>query len=116
MRLERVKVLWWRGSSLKKDLTCSPFIIEFEYGAGNEGYWNYDKMVVQLENCADIMKCIYPQYDYLFIFDNSCWYDEQQPNGLNAESMPKLYGGKQSYFHDSKIQKEQGYLGIFQRT
>ena len=30
------------SGSLKGDLNCSPFIIEFEYGAGNEGYWNYE--------------------------------------------------------------------------
>lgn len=33
------------GESLKKDRTCSPFIIELEYGAGSEGYWNYERMV-----------------------------------------------------------------------
>jgi hypothetical protein len=104
------------GSSLKKDFTCSPFVLEFEYGAGNEGYWNYERMVVQLENCADIMNVMYPQYGYLFLFDHSCGHDKQQPNGLNAENMSKLYGGKQCYLHDTKIQQEQGYLGKFQRT
>jgi hypothetical protein len=104
------------GSILKKDLTCSPFIIEFEYGAGNEGYWNFERMVLQLENCVDVVRCLYPQYDYLFLFDHSCRYDKQQPNGLNAENMSKLYGGKQSYLHDLTIQQEQGYLGNYSRT
>ena len=26
-------------SAIKKDLTSSPFIVEFKYGASNEGYW-----------------------------------------------------------------------------
>ena len=30
----------------KKDLTSSPFIIEFEHGAHNKGYWRYDHMVM----------------------------------------------------------------------
>jgi hypothetical protein len=30
--------------------------------------------------------------------------------------MSKLYGGKQSYLHDSTIQQEQGYLGNYPRT
>jgi hypothetical protein len=65
-------------------------------------------MVGQLENCADIMKTIYPQYDYLFLFDHSCGHDKQQPSGLNAENMSKLYGGKQCYLHDTKITLKPG--------
>ncbi len=30
--------------------------------------------------------------------------------------MSKLYGGKQSYLHDTTIQQEQGYLGNYSRT
>ena len=93
------------GGSLKRDLNGSPFIIEFEYGAGNEGYWNYEQMVLQLENCVDVVKALYPQYDYLFLFDHSCGHDKQQPDGLNSENMSKLYGGKQSYLQTQK-QKE----------
>ena len=73
-------------------------------------------MVLQLENCVDVVKALYPQYDYLFLFDHSCGHDKQQPDGLNSENMSKLYGGKQSYLHDSKIEREHGYLGNFPRT
>jgi hypothetical protein len=59
---------------------------------------------------------LYPQYDYLFLFDHSCGHNKQQPNGLNAENMSKLYRGKQSYLHDTTIQQEQGYLGNYSHT
>jgi hypothetical protein len=77
----------YRGNALKTDLLCSPFVFEFDYGASNGGYWNYDRMVIQLEDCIDVLKCLYPQYDILFLFDHSCGHDKQQPNGLNAENM-----------------------------
>jgi hypothetical protein len=50
-------------------LRClSPFVLEFEYGALAEGYWTYDSMVLQLDDCADVVKTLYPhQYDLLFL-------------------------------------------------
>jgi hypothetical protein len=35
-----------RGTDIKKQITSSPFIVEFEYGANLEGYWSYDHMVL----------------------------------------------------------------------
>ncbi len=52
-------------------------MFEFDYGASNEGDWNYDRMVLQLESCVNVLNCLYPQYDFLFLFDNSCGHDKQ---------------------------------------
>jgi len=62
-------------------------------------------MVLQLENCVVIVTCLSPNYDFLFFFDHSYGHDKQQPDGLNAENMSKLFGGKQSHLHDSTIEK-----------
>jgi hypothetical protein len=40
------------GTELKQPLTTSPFYLEFGYEASFEGYWTYDAMVLQLEDCA----------------------------------------------------------------
>jgi hypothetical protein len=37
-----------------------------EYGVSKEGYWTYDRMSLQLEDCIDVLKVIYPQYSYVF--------------------------------------------------
>jgi len=60
-----------RGTSNKKDLPSGPFIIKFEYGAANKGYWSYDHMVSQLDNCVDCSKCLHPEFKYLFLFAHS---------------------------------------------
>ena len=91
-------------------------MFEFDYGASKEGYWNYDRMVLQLKDCFDVLKCLYPQYDFLFLFDHSCGHDKQQPNGLNAENMLKNYGGQQSILRSKVIKEENGYLGPHLRT
>jgi hypothetical protein len=50
-----------QGSEYKQPLTQSPSILEFKYGASTEGHWTYDGMVLELEECADIVKTLYPQ-------------------------------------------------------
>jgi hypothetical protein len=39
----------------EKPLERSPFVCTFEYGADSEGYWNYNHMVIQLEDCVDVL-------------------------------------------------------------
>ena len=42
-----------RGSVDNPKLTKSPFIVTFQYGASAEGYWVYERMILQLEDCID---------------------------------------------------------------
>jgi len=50
-----------KGEKQKTALTSSPFVLEFEYGANAEGYWVYEHMVLQLEDCVDCLKVLYPE-------------------------------------------------------
>ncbi len=87
-----------KGTALKKDLKDSPFVVEFEYGANNEGYWSYKHMVLQLKDCVDCLQVLAPQFDYLFLFDHSCGHDKQREDGLNVENMKKSFrGNKHTY-------------------
>jgi len=101
------------GTAYKKDLLKSPFIKEFEYGASNEGYWCYDHMVLHFEDVVDCLITLYPQYDYLFLFDHSCGHDKQREDGLNVQKMSKLYGGKQPIMRNTVLTKEEGFLGPY---
>jgi hypothetical protein len=76
-----------KGTALKKDLKHSPFVVEFEYGANNEGYWSYEHMVLQLEDCVDCLQVLAPQFDYLFLFDHSCGHDKQREDGLKHDKI-----------------------------
>jgi hypothetical protein len=105
-----------RGSTSKGALTRSPFVVEFNYGTQEQGYWNYEHMVLQLEDCVDCLKVLLPEYDYLFLFDHSCGHNRQRENGLNVERMLKSYGGKQAILRDTLIKQEKGYLGTHLRT
>jgi len=56
-------------------------------------------MVLQLEDCVKVLKVMYPQYNFLFLFDHSCGHDRQRDDGLNIENMPKknMEGNRQFY-------------------
>ena len=45
--------------------------MSFELGASNEGYWTYDHMSTQFEDCVDCIKDNYPQFDLGFLFEHS---------------------------------------------
>jgi hypothetical protein len=100
------------GSEEKKPLTGHPFVEYFEYGVKNEGYWTYDHFVVQMEDCMDIMKCLYAEeFDVMFLVDHSCGHDRQREDGLNVNRMNVEYGGTQACMRDTEIKTAFGYLG-----
>jgi hypothetical protein len=93
-----------RGTATKQPSEPSPFIVEFKYGANAEGYWTYDHMVLQFEDCVDVLMVLYPENEYMFHFDHSCDHDRKRPDGLCVNSMRKRFGGKQSVMRESKIE------------
>jgi hypothetical protein len=102
-----------RGMDVKQPLKESPFVREFEYGANNEGYWSYEHMVLQMEDCLDAMRVLNPEVDVLLLLDHSCGHNWQRENGLNVENMSKSYRGKQRVIRPTLIREEMGYLRSF---
>jgi len=54
-------------------------------------------MVLQLEDCVDALKTMYPKFDFLFLFDHSCGHDKQRPDGLGPYHRT-LNAGDTQYF------------------
>jgi hypothetical protein len=100
------------GHASKKDLMHSPFLVYFELGVNNEGYWTYNHMAIQFEDCVHCLKVIYPQFNFAFLFDHSQEHAKRLANGLDAYSMKKGYGGVQPRMHESIIKADDGYLGM----
>ena len=103
------------GDARKRPLKTHPFSIEFEHGKNEEGYWTYERMILQLEDCVDVLTTLHPSYDFKFLFDHSCGHDKQRPDALNVHSMNKEFAGKQTPMHNSHIKQHDGYLGPFPR-
>jgi hypothetical protein len=104
-----------RGNAAKAPLTVSPFVREFEYGVNAQGYWSYEHMVMQLEDCIDCLKVVHPEINFVFLLDHSCGHDRRREDGLNVAKMSKSFGGKQRSQRDMTIKQEEGYLGPYLR-
>ena len=72
----------------------------------NKGYWRYKDMVLQMEDCKDILSYMYPEYDLIFLFDHSNGHDRLQPNGLSVNRISIRHGGKQPVMRNSHITTE----------
>ena len=91
------------GTAHKPALTSTPFIRQLEYGQNKDGYWTYDHMVIQLEDCVDVLKTQFPEFDIVFLVDHSNDHDRLQPDGLNLNKIGVKYGGKQPIMRDTKL-------------
>jgi hypothetical protein len=99
----------------KPDLAESPFIRYLHVGIHNDGYWNSNHMAIQLEDVADCLKVLYPEYDYVILFDHSSGHDRKRDGALDATTMNYGFGGAQQETRDSKIEAVDGYVGPLQR-
>ena len=70
-----------------------PFNKSFEYGASAERYWTYGCMVLQVENCTDVIIALHPKFYILFLFGHSCGHDRGREGGLNINRMGSGYCG-----------------------
>ena len=96
------------GNASKPDLTKSPFVEELEYGASKEGYWTYEKMVLQLEDIMDVLHYFFEdKYQFVFLFDHSNGHDRLQPNGLSCTKIRKNWGGKQPIMRDTALTRHE---------
>ena len=65
------------GHNHKEPITMGSnnFYQNFEYGAIAEGYCTYDRMVLQLQDCVDILKDIHTGVYLIFLFDSAYGHD-----------------------------------------
>ena len=100
---DKAAAIMLHGTSKKSILTCSPFVRELSYGAGHDGYWSYEHMVLQLEDCIDVLHHTHPQFDYLFLLDHSNGHDRLQEDGLSISKINIKFGGKQPRMRSSTL-------------
>ena len=77
-----------------------------------EGYWNYNHIVLQVEDAYDILSIKFPGYDFCLLLDQSSGHGRIQEGSLNVNLMNKNFGGKQHKLRDTKIKE----LGPYQHT
>jgi hypothetical protein len=99
------------GTINKAPFTESPFVKYLYIGVNNEGYWNSFHMSLQFEDVVDCLRVLYPNFDFVFMFDHSQGHARKREQALSAQQMSKSYGGAQPRMRDTTILAEEGFLG-----
>ena len=93
-------------------------MIEFEHGENNEGYWSYEHMVIQMEDCRDVLEIIMRdlgmRYKTDLLTDHSANHNKHRPDRLNAKSMSVGFGGVQPKMRPSEL--KEGCVGEYPNT
>ena len=93
-------------------LTESPFVKYLFIGANNDGYWNSFHISLQFEDCVDcLVLVLYPEFDFIFLFDHSQGHARKREGALNAMHMSRSFGGAQLTMRDTVIMSDNGFLG-----
>jgi len=87
----------------KQDLKETPFIRYLKHGANREGWWDYFKQIIQMEDVVDMMKYLFPECDIVLEVDNSSGHGKHKSDGLNAATMGYYVGGEQPKMHSTTI-------------
>jgi hypothetical protein len=71
-------------------LTVSPFVKYLYIGANNEGYWNSNHMSLQFKDVVDCLQVLYPEDNFIFLFDHSQGHARKQSGALSAFHMSPM--------------------------
>jgi len=101
------------GNIKKKPITDELTLVRFfEVGVNLEGFWNYDQMALQVEDIYDVLVIKYPNFDFLFMFDQSSGHGKMREGSLNVHNMGVRWGGKQEILRKTKIEETGPYQCI----
>jgi hypothetical protein len=76
------------------DLVDSPFLKMFRYGQAHDGYWTHRHMKIQIKDLVNALKVVFPNFDFLLLFDQSSGHTKKREDGLNAINMNREHGGR----------------------
>ena len=81
------------GNALNKDLSREEnnFVVLFDYGNSDnkQGYWSYERLVLQMEDWMVCLKVMYLYFDLFFLFDHSCVHYHAREGRLKASIIRK---------------------------
>ena len=70
-------------------------------------------MVLQLEDCIDCLKVLFPNYNQQFLLDHLSSHAKKRLGGLDAIAMNIDYDGCQPKMYSTLIKNADGYYGLF---
>lgn len=85
------KIMDWTGLKFTKAVEI------LEYEKSNDGYWDRIKLLCQvMEKALPMAEALYPEYSFVFMFDNATSHSVYAEDALCAVKINKRPGGKQT--------------------
>jgi len=81
----------------KPSLQALPFLQTITIGVSNDGYWTPYHMAIQLKDCVDCLKILFPDYNFLVLFDHSQGHSKKHIRSLQAAHVNLNFGGSQPH-------------------
>ncbi|KAF8578546.1 hypothetical protein K439DRAFT_1648756 [Ramaria rubella] len=81
-------------------------------GKNNDGWWNMERLIVQVRRMIPIFERLYPGAVGEFFFDQSSAHGVFAPKALNLKEMNLRPGGKQRVMHSTFIPMDNPHLGL----
>ena len=81
------------SSDIKKDIFDDPLLRYFNAGANKDGYWTSSHAKLQLEDCVEFLVVLFPNYDFLFLYNQSSRHTKMHDDGILASNMNISYAG-----------------------
>ena len=97
------------NSELKPPLEDDPTLRFFRSGRNCDGFWTSSHMKIQVEDIIDVLQELYPEFDFLFLFDQSSGHTKMKHDGLNADKMNVSFGSKEK-IRDTVVAEVGTYL------
>ena len=78
----------------------NPFVMYFYHGSNKEGHFSYELIIVQPEDCLDVLKNLFlPEvHEFQILVDHSFVNDRHPEYGLSVRRMNSGYGGAHFIF------------------
>ena len=94
------------ASTTKKKINDNlTFVRFFDAGVNLEGFWNYNQMALQVEDIYKILCVKYPQFDFLFMLDQSSGHRRMREGLLDVNLMSMKLRGKQDKMREMAIKE-----------
>ena len=102
---ELAAVNQFRARFGRSELTESPGVRYLNHSSGEnkEGWWDWEKFEVQLDDMLDCFEVLYPDWQLKIEIDWSSGHAKYREGALNAKSMNAGWGGTQPIMRDSAL-------------
>jgi len=105
-----VIAIYWHMK--KPPLKVLPFVQTITIGVNNDGYWMLYHIAIQLDDCVDCLKILFPDYNFLFLFGHSQGHQQKCIGSLQAAHVSLQFGSSQPLMRDTEITEGCLVLGV----